>query len=103
MKNQEAIKYLNNLKKGTFCTVKIPLCINNRNKMPITVMYIGKDREGRYNFTDNKIIKISKEFLQDGTITIDKEYNENIAIKIYRKFKKEQRAFQKQKANRMSR
>jgi len=51
LENQEAIDYLNNLKQGMFCTVNIPIC-NNSEKIPITVMYMGKDEDGRYNFID---------------------------------------------------
>ena len=49
MKNQEAIDYLNNLQQGMFCTVNIPIC-NDKEKIPITVMYMGKDKDGRYIF-----------------------------------------------------
>ena len=47
MERQEAINYLNNLQKGMFCTVNLPLYGNE--VMPITAMYMGKDKDGRYN------------------------------------------------------
>ena len=50
MERQEAINYLNNLQKGMFCTVNLPLYGNE--VMPITAMYMGKDKDGRYNFMD---------------------------------------------------
>ncbi len=46
MKNNEVIEYLNNLKKGMFCTVNIPLY--SGQTIPVTVKYMGKDSQGRY-------------------------------------------------------
>ena len=59
MENQETIKYLDNLLVGMFCTVNIPLY--NNEKIPVTAMYIGKDKDGRYNFIDTGRFVLSKE------------------------------------------
>lgn len=86
MENQEAIEYLNNLEKGMFCTVNIPLYDNGRSeKMPITVMYMGKDREGRYNFIDTGRFIMSKDFIEQKSISIDKNFDEEKAMEIHSK------------------
>lgn len=87
MKNKEAIQYLNNLQRGMFCTVNIPLF--NNEKMPITVMYIGKDRQGRYNFIDTGRFIMSREFIEQKEISINKSYDEEKAMEIYSKFRRQ--------------
>ena len=96
MERQEAINYLNNLQKGMFCTVNLPLYGNE--VMPITAMYMGKDKDGRYNFMDTGRFILSKEFIENKAISIDKKYDEDKALKytlklegnlIKRKIKKE--------------
>lgn len=84
MENQEAINYLNNLEAGMFCTVNIPIC-NNSEKIPITVMYMGKDQEGRYNFIDTGRFIMSKEFIENKSISIDKTFDKDKAIEIHSK------------------
>lgn len=83
MENAEAIEYLNNLQRGMFCTVNIPL--RNDEKMPITVMYMGKDKEGRYNFIDTGKFIMSKEFIENKSISIDKNFDEDKALEIHSK------------------
>ena len=87
MKNKEAIQYLNNLQRGMCCTVNIPLF--NNEKMPITVMYIGKDRQGRYNFIDTGRFIMSREFIEQKEISINKSYDEEKAMEIYSKFRRQ--------------
>lgn len=87
MKNKEAIQYLNNLQRGMFCTVNIPLF--NNEKMPITVMYIGKDGQGRYNFIDTGRFIMSREFIEQKEISINKSYDEEKAMEIYSKFRRQ--------------
>ena len=43
MESFESIKYLENLKKGEFCTINIPL--TNNQTIPVTAMYMGIDKE----------------------------------------------------------
>ena len=83
MENQETIKYLDNLLVGMFCTVNIPLY--NNEKIPVTAMYIGKDKDGRYNFIDTGRFVLSKEFIGQKSITIDKTFDEDKAFEIYSK------------------
>lgn len=83
MENQETIKYLDNLLVGMFCTVNIPLY--NNEKIPVTAMYIGKDKDGRYNFIDTGRFVLSKKFIEQKSITIDKTFDEDKAFEIYSK------------------
>jgi len=83
MKNQEAINYLNNLKIGMFCTVNIPLYSNK--KIPVTVMYNGKDRDGRYKFIDTGKIVMSEKFIEENAISFEKEFDLKKANEIYSK------------------
>lgn len=85
MENQEAINYLENLERGMFCTVNIPLY--NREKIPITVMYIGKDKDGRYNFADTGIMVMSKDFIEQKAISVDKEFDREKAMEIHSKMR----------------
>lgn len=83
MENKEAIDYLNNLQQGMFCTVNLPLYGNE--VIPITAMYMGKDKDGRYNFIDTGRFILSKEFIESKSISIDKTFDEDKAFEIYSK------------------
>lgn len=83
MENKEAIDYLNNLQQGMFCTVNLPLYGNE--VIPITAMYMGKDKDGRYNFIDTGRFILSKEFIENKSISIDKTFDEDKAFEIYSK------------------
>lgn len=87
MERQEAMNYLNNLQKGMFCTVNLPLYGNE--VMPITAMYMGKDKDGRYNFMDTGRFILSKEFIENKAISIDKKYDEDKAFEIYSKVRRQ--------------
>ena len=87
MERQEAINYLNNLQKGMFCTVNLPLYGNE--VMPITAMYMGKDKDGRYNFMDTGRFILSKEFIENKAISIDKKYDEDKPFEIYSKVRRQ--------------
>ena len=103
MEREDAIKYLDSLDKGHFITVNIPIIADE--KIQVTAMYMGKDKNGRYNFIDNGNLVLSKDFLERGNVTIDKEYNNDVAIDIYAKFQREQKEKKKdkQKSNKQSR
>ena len=87
MQSLEAIDYLETLQKGQFLTVNIPILGDDMIK--VTAMYVGKDKEGRYNFIDNGNFILSKDFLEKGKVTIDKEYDGDIAIDIHAKVRLE--------------
>ena len=95
MEKEDAIKFLENLQQGEFLTVNIPIIANQQ--IQVTAMYDGKDKAGRYNFLDSGNFILSKEFLEKGSVTLDKEYNGDVAIDIYAKFKMEQERKNKQK------
>lgn len=85
MKENEAIEFLENLEKGMFLTVNIPIFRDEIK--PITVMYAGKDKEGRYNFIDSGNFILSKDFIEKGKVTLDKDFNGDEAFEIYSKIK----------------
>lgn len=87
MKENEAIDFLEKLEVGTFITVNIPITRNDT--MPITAMYAGKDKEGRYEFLDTGEFILSKDILEKGKVSIEKEYDNNNAVKIHKRIKKE--------------
>ena len=53
MQELEAINYLEKLEVGNFLTVNIP--VTSTTSIPITAMYVGKDKDGRYNFISNEV------------------------------------------------
>lgn len=87
MQKDEAIDYLENLTKGTFLTVNIPIYSNCN--IPVTAIYVGKDKEGRYEFLDTGEFILSKDFLEKGKVSIEKEFDDNNAVKIHTRIKKE--------------
>lgn len=98
MQNIEAIKYLDTLEMGDCLTVNIPIFRNETAK--VTVVYAGKDKEGRYEFIDNGEFVLSKELLQKGKVSIDKGFDEKVAKKIYKRIRKEYEKFHKTKKDR---
>ncbi len=83
MKEQEAIDYIESLEPGEYMTVNIPLL--GHDSIPVTVMYVGKDKLNRYNFIDTGKFTLSKDFIERGKISIDKEFNRETADEIYQK------------------
>lgn len=95
MEKEQAIDYLENLQEGKFITVNIP--IYKETKVQVTAMYVGKDADGGYKFIDSGRFVLTKGFLERGRVTIDKEYNGDVATDIYARFKKEKDLEQKKK------
>ena len=87
MESIDAIKYLENLKEGSFLTVNIP--ITKDTMQPITAMYVGKDEDGRYEFLDTGEFVLSKDILSRSKITIESKFNEKDAAKIHSRIRKE--------------
>lgn len=85
MEQEEAINILENLERGNFLTVNIPLI--NDEKIPVTAMYMGKDKEGRYNFIDTGRFIMSKEFIKQKSISVDKNFDEERAMEIHSKLR----------------
>ena len=101
MQELEAINYLEKLEVGNFLTVNIP--VTSTTSIPITAMYVGKDKDGRYNFKDNGEFILSKEFIEKGKITIDEKYDGDVALDIHAKLKSELERRQKKNRNRETR
>ena len=87
MREDEAISFLETLEVGTFLTVNIP--ISATQNMPVTAMYAGKDKEGRYEFLDTGEFILSKDFLEKGKISIEKDFDDESAMKIHKRIRKE--------------
>ena len=49
---------------------------------------MGKDEMGRYTFNDTNIFKMSKDFIQEKGISLQKSFNEDKALEIYAKVRK---------------
>ena len=106
MKEYEAINYLENLREGRFLTVNIP--IFRDEVKPITVMYLGKDKIGRYKFVNKESIifstfVLSKEIIERGEISIDKSFDKDKAYEIYSRGHILQNKIQHKKNREMSR
>ena len=85
MEREDAIKYLENLQQGDFLTVNIPIIADK--KIQVTAMYVGKDKEGRYNFYDGGgacgTFKMTAQFIRDKDIKITKQFDEEKTYDIY--------------------
>ena len=69
MKNVEAIKYLDNMEQGGFLTIKVP--ISRNQYIPVTAMFVGKDKDGRYEFLYTGEMVMSKDLLIRSGVRID--------------------------------
>ena len=78
MQKENSIKILEELQNGMFCSIRLPL--TNSMKSDITVMYLGKDKDGRYNFYDgggaSGTFKMSEDFILRRDIQITKQFDE---------------------------
>lgn len=57
--------------------------MDGKDIIPITVMYVGKDEDGIYSFIDSGVFKLSKKYIEEKNITIDREFDPDIALEIY--------------------
>ena len=87
MREEEAINFLDNLERGQYITVNIP--IYKDENIPVTAMYLGKDEQGRYNFADSGRFVFTKEFIERGKISLDIEYDGDKAFEIYANLQKD--------------
>ena len=81
MEAEKTIEFLDNLQKGMFCTINLPLFKDEIK--PITAMYIGKDDDGRFVFLGDNQFAFSKNFIQKKNISVNKEFDEDKATEIY--------------------
>lgn len=86
MKSEKTIDFLNQLQRGMFCTINLPLYKDEIK--PITAMYMGKDEQERYVFLEDNQFAFSKSFIEKKNISVNKEYDEDKATEIYMKVAK---------------
>ncbi len=90
MQKENSIKILEELQNGMFCKIGLPL--TNSMKSDITVMYLGKDKDGRYNFYDgggaSGTFKMSEDFILRRDIQITKQFDEEKTFELYQELNK---------------
>lgn len=90
MQKENSIKILEELQNGMFCSIRLPL--TNSMKSDITVMYLGKDKDGRYNFYDgggaSGTFKMSEDFILRRDIQITKQFDEEKTFELYQELNK---------------
>ena len=59
------------MEQGKFLTIKVP--ISRNQYIPVTAMFVGKDKDGRYEFLDTGEMIMSKDLLIRSDITIEKD------------------------------
>lgn len=91
MENNNSIKTLEELERGMFCVIGLPL--TNTMVSDITVVYLGKDKEGRFNFYDGGgncgTFKLKKDFILQRDIKIRKV--EDKTYDLYKELNKKER------------
>lgn len=90
MEQNNSMQVLNDLERGMFCSIGLPL--TNSMKSDITVMYLGKDKDGRYNFYDgggaSGTFKMSEDFILRRDIQITKQFDEEKTFELYQELNK---------------
>ena len=95
MNKSEAIDYIENLEVGSFLTLNIPIL--GDEKVSVTAMYMGKDKDNRYNFMEYGKFIFSKEFIERGTPSLETEYDGNQAMDINQKARKQDKKINRKK------
>ena len=92
MQEKNSIQVLEELGTGMFCNVGLPL--TNSMTSDVISIYLGKDKDGRYNFYDGGgsigTFKMSKDFIIKRDIRISKVNNEEKAKQLYTILKKQE-------------
>ena len=92
MQEKDSIQILEELGTGMFCNIELPL--TNSMKSDVISIYLGKDKEGRYNFFDGGgaigTFKMPKEFIIKRDIKISKINNEEQTKELYTLLKKQE-------------
>lgn len=72
MEKENSIEVLEKLNAGKFCVIGLPL--TNTMVSDITVIYLGRDKDGRFNFYDGGgncgAFKLRKDFILERNIKI---------------------------------
>ncbi len=92
MQEKDSIQILEEMGTGMFCNIELPL--TNSMKSDVISVYLGKDKDGRYNFFDGGgaigTFKMSKEFIINREIKIAKLNNEEKTKDLYNILKKQE-------------
>lgn len=92
---ESSIEILEELNSGMFCNIELPL--TNSLKSNVTAMYMGKDKEGRYNFYDGGgacgTFKMTSQFIRDKEIKITKQFDEEKTYDLYVKLNEQTKRF----------
>ncbi len=92
MQEKDSIQILEELGTGMFCNIELPL--TNSMKSDVISIYLGKDKEGRYNFFDGGgaigTFKMPKEFIIKRDIKISKINNKEQTKGLYTLLKKQE-------------
>ena len=94
MEEQEknSIEVLEELGTGMFCNIELPL--TNSMISNVTAIYLGKDKDGRYNFFDGGgacgTFKMTKNFIIQREIKITNKLDEDKTYDLYVELKKYQ-------------
>lgn len=93
MQENNSIEILNSLDKGNFCNIGLPL--TNSMKSNVTAIYLGKDKDGRYNFYDGGgacgTFKLTDKFIIERNIEITKQVNEDKTYDLYKELNKKEK------------
>ena len=101
MQKDDSIKTLEELQNGMFCSIGLPL--TNSMKSDVTAMYLGKDKDGRYNFFDGGgacgTFKMTKNFIIQRDIKITNKLDEEKSYDLYVELKKYQNKMKQKDRN----
>ena len=103
MQKEDSIKILEELQNGMFCNIGLPL--TNSMRSDVTAMYLGKDKDGRYNFFDGGgacgTFKLTEKMIREKNIEITKQFDEEKTFELYQELnKKTERIKQKNRDSR---
>lgn len=95
MEEKNSIEVLEELSAGMFCNIELPL--TKSMKSNVTAMYMGNDKEGRYNFFDGGgacgTFKLTERFIREKDIVITKQFDEKKTYDLYVKLNEQTKRF----------
>ncbi len=91
MQEKDSIQILEEMGTGKFCIIGLPL--TNTMRSDVTVIFLGKDKDGRYNFYDGGgncgTFKLKKDFILQRNIKI--KQIEDKTIDLYKELNKKEK------------
>lgn len=92
MQEKDSIQTLEEMQTGMICSIGLPL--TNSMKSDVMSIYLGKDKDGRYNFFDGGGVigtfKMPKEFIIKRDIKISKINSEEQTKRLYIELKRQE-------------